>query len=166
MRARDDHRLRRRTPVRFRTIEIPVRALVVGLLAGVLEYAPIIVMAEGAVPREDTLATHEGELDAFGHARLGGIGARLEWEIEVRTGKAARATVLGHVQRGGSPTAYDRVLATRFGLHAIDAVDEGDSGVMVALRGTDIVRVPLAEATRELKTVPVERYAKAEVFFG
>jgi len=71
-----------------------VRALVVGLLAGVLEYAPIIVMAEGAVPREDTLATHEGELDAFGHARLGGIGARLEWEIEVRTGKAARATVL------------------------------------------------------------------------
>jgi len=80
----------------------------------VLEYAPIIVMAEGAVPREDTLATHEGELDAFGHARLGGIGARLEWEIEVRTGKAARATVLGYVQRGGSPTAYDRVLATRF----------------------------------------------------
>jgi len=126
----------------------------------------VIVMAEGAVPREDTMATHEGELDAFGHARLGGIGARLEWEIEVRTGKAARATVLGQVQRGGSPTAYDRVLATRFGLHAIDAVHEGDSGVMVALRGTDIVRVPLAEATRELKTVPVERYAEAEVFFG
>jgi len=74
--------------------------------------------------------------------------------------------VLGHVQRGGSPTAYDRVLATRFGLHAIDAVDEGDSGVTVALRGTDIVRVPLAEATRALKTVPVERYAEAEVFFG
>ena len=132
----------------------------------VLEYAPIIVVAEGAVPREGTMATQEAELDAFGHARLGGIGARLEREIETRTGKEARATVLGHVQRGGSPTAYDRVLATRFGLHAIDAVHEGDSGVMVALRGTDIIRVPLADATRELKTVPVERYAEAEVFFG
>ena len=74
--------------------------------------------------------------------------------------------MLGHVQRGGSPTAYDRVLATRFGLHAVDAVHEGVSGVMVALQGTDIVRVPLEEATRELKTVPPERYAEAEVFFG
>ncbi len=131
------------------------------------EYAPIIVVAEGAVPREGTMAVQEDTaLDAFGHVRLGGIGHRLEKEIEKRTGKEARATVLGHVQRGGSPTAYDRVLATRFGLHAIDAVNEGDSGVMVALRGTDIVRVPLQEATRELKTVPVERYAEAEVFFG
>ena len=92
--------------------------------------------------------------------------ARSRDEIEKRTGKEARATVLGHVQRGGSPTAYDRVLATRFGLHAADAVHEGDSGVMVALQGTDIVRVPLEEATRELKTVPLERYAEAEVFFG
>ena len=74
--------------------------------------------------------------------------------------------MLGHVQRGGTPTAYDRVLATRFGLHAIDAVHDGESGVMVALRGTDIVRVPLAEATRELKTVTPERYAEVEVFFG
>ncbi len=74
--------------------------------------------------------------------------------------------MLGHVQRGGSPTAYDRVLATRFGVHAVDAVSDGDSGVMVALQGTAIVRVPLEEATRELKTVPVERYAEAEVFFG
>ena len=131
-----------------------------------LEYAPIIVVAEGAVPAAGTLAVVEGELDAFGHARLGGIGHLLEREIEARTGKEARATVLGHVQRGGSPTAYDRVLATRFGLHAVDAVHEGDSGVMVALQGTDIVRVPLREATRELKTVPVERYAEAEVFFG
>jgi 6-phosphofructokinase len=131
-----------------------------------LEYAPILVVAEGAVPKEGTLATVAGELDAFGHARIGGIGALLEREIEQRTGKEARATVLGHVQRGGSPTAYDRVLATRFGLHAIDAVHEGDSGVMVALQGTDIVRVPLEEATRTLKTVPVERYAEAEVFFG
>jgi 6-phosphofructokinase 1 len=74
--------------------------------------------------------------------------------------------VLGHVQRGGTPTAYDRILATRFGLHAIDAVHEQDSGVMVALQGTDIVRVPLPAATSELKLVPVERYAEAEVFFG
>ena len=74
--------------------------------------------------------------------------------------------MLGHVQRGGTPTAFDRVLATRFGLHAIDAVHEGDCGTMVALRGTDIVRVPLAEATAELKTVARELYAEAEVFFG
>jgi len=131
-----------------------------------LEYAPILVVAEGALPKEGTLVTEEGELDAFGHARLGGIGHLLEREIEARTGKEARATVLGHVQRGGSPTAYDRVLSTRFGLHAIDAVHEGESGVMVALRGTDIIRVPLEEATRTLKTVPPERLAEAEVFFG
>ena len=74
--------------------------------------------------------------------------------------------MLGHVQRGGTPTAYDRVLATRFGVHAIGAVRDGDFGTMVALRGTDIIRVPLMEATRELKTVPPERYAEAEVFFG
>ncbi len=90
----------------------------------------------------------------------------LEREIQARTGYESRQTVLGHVQRGGTPTAYDRVLATRFGLAAADAVHEGVSGVMVALQGTDIVRVPLEEATRELKTVPVERYAEAEVFFG
>ena len=130
------------------------------------EYAPILVVAEGAVPKEGTMATRTGELDSFGHVRLGGIGQLLGDEIERRTGKEARATVLGHIQRGGTPTAYDRVLATRFGLHAADAVHEGDSGVMVALQGTDIVRVPLQEATKELKTVPVERYAESEVFFG
>jgi 6-phosphofructokinase 1 len=129
-------------------------------------YAPIVVVAEGAVPAEGTMALQDQGVDAFGHARLGGIGAVLEQEIAARTGKEARATVLGHVQRGGTPTAYDRVLATRFGLHAIDAVHEGESGVMVALRGTDIVRVPLVEATRELKTVSLERYAEVEVFFG
>ena len=131
-----------------------------------LEYAPIIVVAEGALPRAGTIEVRAGEVDAFGHARLGGIGELLAREIEARTGKEARTTVLGHVQRGGSPTAYDRVLATRFGLHAIDAVHEGDSGVMVALQGTDIVRVPLEKATRELKTVPASRFAEAEVFFG
>ncbi|MGN6475478.1 MAG: 6-phosphofructokinase [Mycobacteriales bacterium] len=129
-------------------------------------YAPIVVVAEGAVPAEGTMALQDQGIDAFGHVRLGGIGAVLEREICDRTGKEARATVLGHVQRGGTPTAYDRVLATRFGLHAIDAVHDGESGVMVALRGTDIFRVPLAEATRELKTVSLERYAEVEVFFG
>ncbi|HEU5034435.1 MAG TPA: 6-phosphofructokinase [Mycobacteriales bacterium] len=129
-------------------------------------YAPIVVVAEGAVPAEGTMALQDQGVDAFGHVRLGGIGQVLEREIEARTGKEARATVLGHVQRGGTPTAYDRVLATRFGLHAIDAVHEGESGVMVALRGTEIVRVPLSEATRELKTVPLERYQEVEVFFG
>jgi 6-phosphofructokinase 1 len=129
-------------------------------------YSPIIVVAEGAHPIEGQMELQAGELDAFGHVRLGGIGEVLAKEIEKRTGKEARTTVLGHIQRGGTPTAYDRVLATRFGLQAIDAAHEGDYGKMVALRGTDIIRVGLDEATAELKTVPVERYSEAEVFFG
>ncbi len=129
-------------------------------------YSPIIVVAEGATPKEGTMTVREGELDAFGHVRLSGIGAVLEEEIRGRTGHECRATVLGHVQRGGTPTAFDRVLATRFGLHAVDAAHDGAWGNMVALRGTDIVRVPLEEATRELKLVPLERYAEAEVLFG
>lgn len=129
-------------------------------------YAPIVVVAEGAHPIEGQMALQAGELDSFGHVRLGGIGEVLAKEIEKRTGKEARTTVLGHIQRGGTPTAFDRVLATRFGLHAIDAVDDGHFGVMVALQGTDVVRVALAEATKELKTVPVSRYEEAEVFFG
>ncbi|MHA6799022.1 6-phosphofructokinase [Bounagaea algeriensis] len=130
------------------------------------EYAPIIVVAEGAVPEggEELLAT--GERDAFGHVRLGGVGTWLADEIAAATGRESRAVVLGHTQRGGSPTAYDRVLATRFGLHAIEAVTREEFGSMVALRGTDIVRVPLREATAALKTVPLERYAEAEVLFG
>ncbi|KAB8192808.1 ATP-dependent 6-phosphofructokinase [Nonomuraea phyllanthi] len=129
-------------------------------------YSPIIVVAEGAHPIEGQMELQTGELDAFGHVRLGGIGEMLAKEIEKRTGKEARTTVLGHIQRGGTPTAYDRVLATRFGLQAIDAAHEGDYGTMVALRGTEIVRVGLDEATAELKTVPVSRYSEAEVFFG
>jgi 6-phosphofructokinase 1 len=129
-------------------------------------YAPIIVAAEGAVPDGGENVRVDRELDAFGHVRLGGIGEWLAAEIEKRTGKEARTTVLGHIQRGGTPTAFDRVLATRFGLHAIDAVHASDWGKMVALRGTDIVRVPLADATTELKTVKPELYAEAEVFFG
>jgi 6-phosphofructokinase 1 len=129
-------------------------------------YAPLIVVAEGATPQEEDLAVADQRLDAFGHVRLGGVGQLLAAEIEKRTGKEARATVLGHIQRGGTPTAFDRVLATRFGVHAIDAVHDGAFGMMVALRGTEIVRVPLAEATSELKLVPAARYAEAEVFFG
>jgi phosphofructokinase-like protein len=130
------------------------------------EYSPIVVVAEGAQPLDGQMVVHNQELDAFGHVRLGGIGQWLAEQLEARTGKEARTVVLGHIQRGGTPSAFDRVLATRFGLQAIDAVNEGDWGKMMALRGTDIVRVPLIEGTRELKTVPLERYTEAEVFFG
>jgi 6-phosphofructokinase 1 len=131
------------------------------------QYSPIIVVSEGAVPVEGgemTLAS--GEKDEFGHVRLGGIGDRLAREIEARTGKEARAVVLGHIQRGGTPTAFDRWLATRFGLQAIDAVADKDFGTMMALRGTDIVRVPLIEGTGELKLVSEKEYDEAQVFFG
>jgi ATP-dependent phosphofructokinase / diphosphate-dependent phosphofructokinase len=129
-------------------------------------YAPIIVAAEGATPDSGETVSLDRGLDAFGHVRLGGIGDWLASEIEKRTGKEARTTVLGHIQRGGTPTAFDRVLATRYGLQAIDAANDGDWGKMVALRGTEIVRVPLADATTQLKTVRPERYNEAEVFFG
>ncbi len=131
-----------------------------------LDYAPIIVVSEGAKPKDGDEVLLGGEKDAFGHVRLGGIGDWLAHQIEERTGKEARTTVLGHVQRGGTPTARDRWLATRFGLHAIDAVHRGDWGQMTALRGTDITMVPLAEATKELKLVDPALYAEAEVFFG
>jgi ATP-dependent phosphofructokinase / diphosphate-dependent phosphofructokinase len=129
-------------------------------------YSPIVVVSEGAVPQGGDMVLATGEKDAFGHVRLGGIGNALASLIEERTGREARAVVLGHVQRGGTPSPFDRVLATRFGLAAVDAVHDGQSGVMVALRGTDIVRVPLTAATAQLKLVPVERYAEVEVFFG
>jgi 6-phosphofructokinase 1 len=129
-------------------------------------YAPIVVVSEGALPKEGTMELVSGDLDAFGHVRLGGIGDRVAKEIEARTGAESRAVVLGHVQRGGTPSAFDRWLATRFGLHAIDAAHDGDWGKMVALRGTAIVRVPLAEATATLKLVDPSLYAEAEVFFG
>jgi ATP-dependent phosphofructokinase / diphosphate-dependent phosphofructokinase len=128
-------------------------------------YAPIVVIAEGAHPKDAAKVADEHR-DAFGHERYGGVGQMLADEIERRTGKEARLAVLGHIQRGGTPTAYDRVLATRFGVHAIRAVADGEFGTMVALRGTEIIRVPLAAATSQLKLVPPERYAEAEVFFG
>lgn len=129
-------------------------------------YAPIVVIAEGAMPKDGEVILKDGTLDSFGHVRLSGVGEWLAKEIEKRTGKEARTTVLGHVQRGGTPSAFDRWLATRFGLHAIDAVKDGDFGKMVALRGTDIVRVPISEAIAELKTVQPELYKEVGVFFG
>jgi phosphofructokinase-like protein len=127
----------------------------------------IVVVAEGATPRDGDIVTEfSSDTDAFGHVRLGGIAVALEKAIEARTGFEARMTILGHVQRGGTPVAYDRVLGTRFGVAAIDAATEGDFGKMVALRGTDIIRVPLIEGTGELKLVSPEEYAEAEVFFG
>ncbi|MER6912978.1 6-phosphofructokinase [Streptomyces sp. NPDC000594] len=129
-------------------------------------YAPIVVVAEGAMPQGGDAVLKDGTLDSFGHVRLSGIGEWLSQQIERRTGKEARTTVLGHVQRGGTPTAFDRWLATRFGLHAIDAVRDGDFGRMVSLQGTDVVRVPIADATARLKTVDPALYAEAGVFFG
>ncbi|MCR4512231.1 6-phosphofructokinase [Aeromicrobium sp. 50.2.37] len=133
-------------------------------------FSPIVVVSEGAVPIASPdgsgMTLQSGDKDAFGHVRLGGVGERLAQEIEERTGKEARAVVLGHVQRGGTPTAFDRWLATRLGLHAIQAVHDGDFGMMMALRGTDIVRVPLSEGTGELKLVRPELYEEAEVLFG
>jgi ATP-dependent phosphofructokinase / diphosphate-dependent phosphofructokinase len=129
-------------------------------------FASIVVVAEGATPKEGTMTLQSGEVDAFGHVRLGGIGQTLAEEIEKRTGFETRVTVLGHIQRGGSPTAFDRVLSTRFGVGAIDAVHDGAFGTMVALRDAKIVRVPLAEAVTELKTVDPELLAVADLFHG
>ena len=131
----------------------------------------IVVVSEGwPLTHEEgasrDLTTQTAELDAFGHVRLGGIGQQLADHLERITGFETRVTTLGHVQRGGTPTAYDRVLATRYGLLAADLVDGGEHGTMAALRGTEVVPVPLAEGVRELKTVPREFYALAEAFFG
>ena len=103
-----------------------------------------------------------GGTDIYGHERFAGVAQQLSIELEQRLGKEARAVILGHVQRGGTPTAYDRVLATRFGWHAVEAVHRGEFGRMTALHGTDIVMVPLAEAVETLKTVPEDRYAEAQ----
>jgi phosphofructokinase-like protein len=129
-------------------------------------YFSIVVAAEGALPREGTMSIATGEMDEFGHPRLGGIGNALEREIEQRTGFETRATVLGHIQRGGTPTAFDRVLATRLGLAAIDAAHAGAWGSMTALRGTQIELVRLADAVAQLRVVPLEEYERYGVLFG
>jgi 6-phosphofructokinase 1 len=126
----------------------------------------IVVVAEGAQPTAGTLIVQDAGVDEFGHVRLGGIASTLAPEIEARTGYETRVTILGHVLRGGTPTAFDRILATRFGLAAIDAVHQRDFGMMVALQGTDIVRVPIGDAVHELKTVPTALLDDAAVFFG
>jgi ATP-dependent phosphofructokinase / diphosphate-dependent phosphofructokinase len=130
----------------------------------------IVVVSEGYRltfdSGEEREVTQAADLDQFGHVRLGGVGEQLAHEIEARTGFETRVTVLGHVQRGGSPTARDRVLATRYGLKAADLVDEGRFGRMAALHGDAIVDVSLADATAELKTVPPEWYDVARAFFG
>jgi ATP-dependent phosphofructokinase / diphosphate-dependent phosphofructokinase len=130
-------------------------------------FASIVVVAEGAVPVEGTMTLASRDVDEFGHVRLGGIANVLAGEIEKRTGFETRVTILGHIQRGGTPTAFDRVLATRFGIAAIDAVHDRAFGQMVALQGDRIVRVPLAAAIDELKTVDGDLFhGVAEYFFG
>jgi len=129
-------------------------------------YFSIVVAAEGATPKEGTMTVAESELDEFGHPRLGGIGFQLEREIESRTGFETRATVLGYVQRGGTPTAFDRMLATRLGLAAIDAAHDGQWGMMTALHATKIELVPLAEAVAQNRQVPVEEYERYRVLAG
>jgi phosphofructokinase-like protein len=130
----------------------------------------IVVVSEGYkltyASGEQQEITQAEDLDAFGHVRLGGVGDQLAREIEERTGFETRVTVLGHVQRGGTPTARDRVLATRYGLKAADLVEAGDFGKMAALQGDSIVAVSLADATAELKIVPREWYDVARAFFG
>jgi ATP-dependent phosphofructokinase / diphosphate-dependent phosphofructokinase len=129
-------------------------------------YASIVVVAEGAVPKQGSLEVAEREIDRFGHVRLGGIGNLVAAEIGGRTGFETRPVLLGHVQRGGTPTAFDRVLSTRFGIAAIDAVHDGKWGDMVAVRGNDIVTVSLTEAVGRTRLVDMTLYQDAEMFFA
>ena len=128
--------------------------------------APLVVVAEGFIPRDAPEGFMDYELDEFGRPHLGGVAQKLAPIIEERLGIETRATVLGHIQRGGEPTGYDRVLATRFGMAAVDLVHSGGTGRMVALRGTDIVDVPLTEAIDNSKKVPRSRWDEAATLFG
>ena len=125
----------------------------------------LVAVSEGVTLQED-FVTQTAERDEFGHVQLGGIGESLAKEIESRTGIETRHVVLGHLQRGGTPTANDRILSTRYGLRAAEAIKNGEWGQMVALRGSEVVTVSLAEATDETKTVPEDLYKAAETFFG
>ncbi|MEW6101808.1 MAG: 6-phosphofructokinase [Candidatus Omnitrophota bacterium] len=126
----------------------------------------IVVVAEGAQFKEGSMVLQEQKLDEFGHVRLGGIGEQLASEIEKRTGYETRVSVLGHIQRGGTPTAFDRILGTRFGVKAVELVKDRKFGKMVALSGNKIIEVPIDEAVKELKTVDMDLYEIAKVFFG
>ncbi len=131
------------------------------------KYFSIVVVAEGAkIADDESQSTQAGTRDEFGHVRLGGIGNRLASEIEQVTGYETRAVILGHIQRGGSPTAYDRVLATRYGVQAIDMVHRGEFGRMASLRGQTLTSVPLSEALGSNRKVDPELYDMASVFFG
>ena len=127
-------------------------------------WATIVVVAEGAVPKPGTLEVVEPQLDAYGHQRLGGMANIVSAEIQQRTGIDTRTTILGHVQRGGTPVAFDRVLGTRFGVAAVDAVADGALGTMVALQHGHIVRVPVAEGVGHLKMVEPELLRTAGLF--
>ena len=126
----------------------------------------IVVVAEGAKFADEKLNENNVERDEFGHEKLGGIGDKLARFIEAQTGFETRATTLGHIQRGGSPTAFDRVLATRFGVHAADMAHEEKWGRMVSLKGERVTDVPVEEAVNQLKTLDLSLYKVAEVFFG
>ena len=127
----------------------------------------IVVVSEGAsINGGDDVVKKDSSLDEFGHVRLGGIGEYVGNEIGKQTGEEVRSIVLGHIQRGGSPTAYDRLLATRFGLAAADYINDGNFGKMTALKGNEILPVPLSEATSELKLVPLDMYELAKTFFN
>lgn len=126
----------------------------------------IVVVAEGAQFKEGTFVTQEKKLDEFGHVRLGGIGENVAGEIEKRTGYETRVSVLGHIQRGGAPSAFDRILGTRFGAKAMELVKNKRFGRMVALVGNKIIDVPIEEAIKALKTVDMDLYEIAKLFFG
>ncbi|MCM8780361.1 MAG: 6-phosphofructokinase [Candidatus Omnitrophica bacterium] len=126
----------------------------------------IVVVAEGAQFKEGTFVVQDKKTDEFGHVRLGGVGEILAQEIEKRTGYETRVSVLGHIQRGGSPTAFDRILGTRFGVKAVELIKDKKFGRMVALSGNKIIDVPIEEATKVLKTVDMDLYEIAKVFFG
>lgn len=130
------------------------------------KYFSIVVVAEGAKFKEGDLVTKDAKKDAFGHEILGGVGERLTKMIADRTGFETRATVLGHILRGGSPSAFDRVLGTRFGIKAVELALKGEFGNMVALKGNQIVKVPIENAVKQLKTVDMEWYNIAKEFFG
>jgi 6-phosphofructokinase 1 len=126
----------------------------------------VVVVAEGARPVPGTLELPESPKDEFGRPRLGGIGHTIAHEIEARTGFESRVTILGHVQRGGEPTPVDRIVATQMGVRAVEAAIDGAWGSMMGLQRSEVVRVPLEDATRDLKLVPESLYRVAEVFFG
>ncbi len=126
----------------------------------------IVVVAEGAQCNDKSLVLQEEKLDSFGHVRLGGIGEKLAQEIEKRTGFETRVSVLGHIQRGGSPTAFDRVLGTRFGVKAVELIKDKKFARMTALSGNKIIDVPLEDAVKAIKTVDMDFYKLAKVFFG